>query len=194
MTERVISRAQGWCRDHSRNWWSCSFPWSGNAAVFQLPECSALSAGMCFSALHNYSATCTVPVQPTHREPGYSHKYINCTGEPFSQINTFLWTNLGAMQEKPINLSYSLILSSEVPCTALFSLLLYLISLWIFNRLSCIFCHTWLNCLTFHSCFLRESSLTQFNPYYLWGGLSTCERLSFLQPWLCLIILEWQWE
>lgn len=99
----------------------------------------------------------------------------------FHRSILFLYTNLDAMQQKPVNLSYSLFLSSEVPYIAPFSLLLlYLISLWILNRLSRVFCYTWLNCLTFHPCFLRDYTLTQFNTYYLWVSLSTCERHSFL--------------
>lgn len=178
MTARMFCRAQGYCRDHTRNWWS--FPRSGNAAVFHSPECTGLAAEICLSALH--SASCTVPAQLTHREPGNSHKYINCKlAKLFHWSIPFPYTNLDAMPQKPVNLSYSLILSSEVLYIAPFSLLLlYLISLWILNRLSWVFCHTRLNCLTFHPCFLREYSLTQFNTYYLWGSLSACERHSFL--------------
>lgn len=65
------------------------FTLSGNAVVFQSPECTAVSAEICFSALHNYSAICTMPVQLIHREFGYSHKYINCGGKPFSQSILF---------------------------------------------------------------------------------------------------------
>lgn len=61
---------------------------TGNAVVFQSPECPVFSAEICFVALYNYFAICTMPVQLLHREFRFSHKHINCSGKPFSQINT----------------------------------------------------------------------------------------------------------
>lgn len=64
------------------------FTLNGNAGVFQSSECTVFSTVLCFDALYNYFAICTMPVQLLHRQFGFSHKYINCSRKPFSQINT----------------------------------------------------------------------------------------------------------